>query len=176
MAGLHADSWRRHYRGAYADSFLDGEVLADRLAVWSERVCAADPRSRTILGERDCELLAFAHIVLDEDETWGTLIDNLHVTSPLTGRGIGTRLLAISAQIVLDSAQAPAIHLWVLAQNSPARAFYETHGGVCARRDIATPPGGDALRLYGQPESLLYCWSDAATLLESPDAAAAQLS
>jgi len=22
---LHADSWRRHYRGAYADSFLDGE-------------------------------------------------------------------------------------------------------------------------------------------------------
>jgi hypothetical protein len=27
---LHADSWRRHYRGAYADAFLDGDVLADR--------------------------------------------------------------------------------------------------------------------------------------------------
>jgi ribosomal protein S18 acetylase RimI-like enzyme len=94
------------------------------------------------------------------------------VTSPLKGRGIGTRLLAISAQIVLDSAQAPAIYLCVLAQNSPARAFYEAYGRVCPRRDIAAPPGGDPLRQYGQPECLLYCWSDAATLLESPDAAA----
>jgi hypothetical protein len=30
---LHADSWRRHYRGAYADSFLDGDVVADRRSV-----------------------------------------------------------------------------------------------------------------------------------------------
>jgi ribosomal protein S18 acetylase RimI-like enzyme len=176
VAGLHADSWRCHYRGAYADSFLDGDVLADRLSVWSERLYAADPRSRTILGEHDCELVAFAHIVLDEDESWGTLIDNLHVVSHLKGRGIGTRLLAISAQIVLGSAQAPAIYLWVLEQNSPAWAFYKAHGGVCARRDIARPPGGDPLRLHGQPESLLYCWPDAAALLGSPDAAAAQLS
>ena len=26
LAGLHADSWRRHYRGAFSDAFLDGEV------------------------------------------------------------------------------------------------------------------------------------------------------
>ena len=35
VAALHADSWRRHYRGAYADSFLDGDVVANRCAVWS---------------------------------------------------------------------------------------------------------------------------------------------
>jgi hypothetical protein len=23
VAGLHADSWRRHYRGAFSDAFLD---------------------------------------------------------------------------------------------------------------------------------------------------------
>lgn len=34
IAALHADSWRRHLRGAYLDPFLDGEVLADRL--WRE--------------------------------------------------------------------------------------------------------------------------------------------
>ena len=37
IAALHADSWRRHYRGAYSDAFLDGDVHADRLAVWTEQ-------------------------------------------------------------------------------------------------------------------------------------------
>ena len=27
VAGLHADSWRRHYRGAFSDAFLDGDVV-----------------------------------------------------------------------------------------------------------------------------------------------------
>lgn len=42
-ARLNADSWRRNYRGAYLDSFLDGDVLADRLAVWTDRL--TQPRS-----------------------------------------------------------------------------------------------------------------------------------
>jgi hypothetical protein len=29
IAALHTDSWRRHYRGAYSDAFLDGEVVAE---------------------------------------------------------------------------------------------------------------------------------------------------
>ncbi len=33
VAALHADSWRRHYRGAYADSYLDGDVVAERMQV-----------------------------------------------------------------------------------------------------------------------------------------------
>jgi hypothetical protein len=31
IATLHADSWRRHYREAYRDEFLDVDVVADRL-------------------------------------------------------------------------------------------------------------------------------------------------
>ena len=27
---LHADSWRRYYRGAYLDSYLDGDILSVR--------------------------------------------------------------------------------------------------------------------------------------------------
>src|SRR2546430_14764213 len=38
VAALHADSWRRHYRGAYSDGFLDGDVLADRRAGWAARL------------------------------------------------------------------------------------------------------------------------------------------
>jgi hypothetical protein len=35
VAHLHAVSWRRNYRGAYSDDFLDGDVLADRLSIWN---------------------------------------------------------------------------------------------------------------------------------------------
>ncbi|HEV7706783.1 MAG TPA: GNAT family N-acetyltransferase [Asanoa sp.] len=51
VAALHADSWRRYYRGAYADAYLDGDIDADRLAVWSARLAAADPRRVTIVAE-----------------------------------------------------------------------------------------------------------------------------
>ena len=27
IAALHTDSWRRHYRGAYSDAFLDGDII-----------------------------------------------------------------------------------------------------------------------------------------------------
>ncbi len=43
VAALHADSWRRYYRGAYADAFLDGDVGADRETVWSKRLAFPDP-------------------------------------------------------------------------------------------------------------------------------------
>ena len=48
---LHADSWRRHSRGAYSDAFLDGDVLADRTATWRERLREPDARRYTILAE-----------------------------------------------------------------------------------------------------------------------------
>ncbi|MEV4624151.1 GNAT family N-acetyltransferase [Asanoa sp. NPDC049573] len=53
VAALHADSWRRYYRGAYADAYLDGDIDADRLAIWSARLTAADSRRVTIVAETD---------------------------------------------------------------------------------------------------------------------------
>jgi hypothetical protein len=38
IAALHADSWRRHYRSAYLDSYLDGDVFADLRTVWTDRL------------------------------------------------------------------------------------------------------------------------------------------
>ena len=31
IALLHADSWRRTYRGSYRDTFLDGDVVTNRV-------------------------------------------------------------------------------------------------------------------------------------------------
>ena len=97
VANLHADSWRRHYRGAYSDAFLDGDVVADRLAVWTDLLRESDPRRFTIVAENG-GLVAFANTRFEDDPAWGALLDNLHVADGHKRRGIASRLLAVTAE------------------------------------------------------------------------------
>ncbi|HZP57970.1 MAG TPA: GNAT family N-acetyltransferase [Dehalococcoidia bacterium] len=165
IAVLHADSWRRHYRGAYADAYLDGDVVDDRLQAWSERLRADDARRCTIVAEGEGALLGFAHTVLDDDPEWGALLDNLHVTYGRKRGGIGSRLLALTAQAVVEHRRDSGLYLWVLEQNVDAQAFYAARGGECVGRKPVTPPGGVEGRLNGAPEAFRYAWRDPSTLL-----------
>lgn len=141
IAGLHADSWRRHYRGAYSDAFLDNDASGYLRPLWTERLAIPNPQARTILAELDGEVVGLAHTILDQDVNWGAFIDNLHVAHGLKRQGIGTRLLALTAQAVLDWSPSSGLYLWVLEQNSDARAFYAARGGACVERDEVPPPG-----------------------------------
>ena len=165
VAGLHADSWRRHYRGAYSDAFLDGDVHADRLTIWSERLGEPDAGSQTILAEDRAGLVGFAHTVFDDDPHWGALLENLHVVYGEKRRGVGSRLLALTAQAVLE--RGTGLYLWVLEQNADARAFYEARGGRCVERLVISPPGGMRGRLNGSPVGLRYAWADPAVAIGS---------
>jgi hypothetical protein len=53
IARLHADRWRRHYRGAYSDAFLDSGVQANRMALWTERLREPGPPSDMIVADDD---------------------------------------------------------------------------------------------------------------------------
>lgn len=165
VAELHAESWRRHYRGAYADAFLDGDVRADRLRVWRERLCDHDPDRYTLLAERD-GLIGFANTYLGADRAWGALLDNLHVAAPYQRSGVGSCLLALTAEVVVARAAAhpSRLHLWVLEQNHAAQRFYEALGATRAGRERVTPPSGVSGRLVGEPFKLRYAWADAAAL------------
>jgi ribosomal protein S18 acetylase RimI-like enzyme len=159
VAELHAESWRRHYRGAYSDAFLDGDVVADRLAVWTGRLREPDSRRLTILAE-DGGLVGFANTVFDDDPTWGALLDNLHVDNRQNRRGTGSRLLALTAKAVIARPERTGLYLWVLEQNVDAQAFYEARGGRCVGRGLASPPGGIANRITGSPAKLRYAWPE----------------
>jgi GNAT superfamily N-acetyltransferase len=163
VAALHAASWRRHYRGAYADAYLDGDVLADRRAVWSARL--AEPAgSITVLAEDGSDLAGFVHVVLDEDAEWGSLVDNLHVALPHQRTGLGTALLAHAAQGILEHAATPATYLWVLGQNTTAREFYRARGGAHVEEAPVPAPGGVPSRLDGAPTMIRIAWPDASVL------------
>lgn len=158
IAALHADSWRRHYRGAFLDSFLDGDVLADRLAVWRERLAQSRREHFTVVAELRNSVVGFVHMILDDDPVWGALLDNLHVTSQLKRNGIGRRLLQEAAERLLLRG-GRKFYLWVLDQNVAAQHFYAAQGGsrveTCSRGPF--PGGGHAL-------SHRVAWLDASAL------------
>ena len=160
IARLHADSWRRNYRGAYLDSYLDGDVVTDRIAVWAERITRPVVSSRTVVAECDGVFAGFVHTVFDDDPTWGALLDNLHVTHVMKGGGVGTVLVSESARSVLEQRTPSALYLWVLEQNEPAQAFYRARGGTESGRELRGPfPGG------GTAFALRMAWPDPAVLL-----------
>jgi ribosomal protein S18 acetylase RimI-like enzyme len=167
VAALHADSWRRHYRGAYSDSFLDGDVVADRRAVWRQRLTAPTVEAATIVAVSGDELVGFIRVVFESDPRWGALVDNLHVRYGHGRSGVGTRLVAAAAGAVIERPGTSPMYLWVLEQNRSGQAFYEARGGRCAERALVDAPGGDPARLNGAPVKLRYVWDDLDRLVDA---------
>ncbi|MFD9129817.1 GNAT family N-acetyltransferase [Kitasatospora sp. NPDC059571] len=163
VAQLHAESWRRTYRGAYADSYLDGDLVADRLAVWSARL-AAPHGTLTLVAEDGAGLAGFVHLVLDEDDRWGTLVDNLHVRHDRKRGGLGRTLLSGAAAAAAVDAVHRSLYLWVHAQNTAAQGFYSALGGRNVGTAPVAAPGGLPERLNGTPEKYRFAWSEAALL------------
>ncbi len=147
IARLHTDSWRRTYRGAFSDEYLDGDIDSERLAVWAERLTSPPDSQFTLLATKGDQLLGFACSFGAEDPTWGTLVDNLHVAPEGSGKGLGRRLLADSA-LWAEQHHPGGFYLWVLDQNAHARRFYEHVGAQNeGPEQIATPDGGEVTQL-----------------------------
>ncbi len=168
VARLHAESWRRHYRGAYSDAFLDGDVLSDRLSVWSDRLNVPSETTRTFVAELDGVPVGFAHVVLDADPILGALLDNLHVDVANQRSGIGSALMARSGRFVAEARPASGLYLWVLEQNTAAQAFYRAIGGEPADSAPVETVGGVEGRLNGTPTKVRYTWAEP-SVLETSD-------
>ena len=163
VATLHADSWRHHYRGAYLDAYLDGDVVADRREVWRSRLAQPEESHFTVIARGDDEVLGFAHVILDEDPLWGSLLENLHVRSDLKRTGIGSRLLSETALRLIRVRREGSLHLWVLDQNTAAQAFYGARGGKRVETQLRGPfPGG------GRAIGHRYHWADPDRLVAGP--------
>lgn len=169
IASLHAESWRRHYRGAYSDRFLDDDVVNDRVAVWTERMRDRRAEECTLVAESDRRIIGFAHTILGDDPRWGALLENLHVSGDLQRRGVGRQLMVRTARMLVERAPAQGLYLWVLEQNTAAQGFYRALGGICVERAAAPPPGGDPARLQGSPSRLRYAWPDPIALRDCRD-------
>jgi ribosomal protein S18 acetylase RimI-like enzyme len=112
-------------------------------------------------------LVGFANTFIGEDPRWGALLDNLHVAAAQKRRGIGSRLMAITAEgVIAAGAESPGMYLWVLEQNTGAQAFYRALGAESAGRAAVLAPGGLPGRLHGTPMKLRYAWPRVDVLLK----------
>lgn len=176
VAGIHAQSWRATYRGTLRDAYLDGDLAAERLALWRTRLAApAGAAVGTIAeagvdaagGDAAGEVVGFAWVVLRADPAWGMLLDNLHVRPDLKARGIGRRLLEAACRQAAALEPAAGLYLWVHEANVDARSFYERLGATIAERAVADAPGG------GRVAEVRYAWPTVGALLDALREAAA---
>jgi hypothetical protein len=86
IARLHADSWRRHYRGALPDAYLDGDLVAERLSVWTDRLRPQRADTFTIVAE---------HIGSDPDPGPGDIV-GLTTSSRMTRPGVRSWTISTS--------------------------------------------------------------------------------
>ena len=129
IALLHAESWRKYYRGIWSAVFLDNDAYKNRMDIWQQRLNHPQQNQYILLAEKDEELCGFACIYINDDPVFGTLLDNLHVSVQAQGLGIGTQLMRRMAKKINDYKPGSNFYLWVLEENYHARKFYEHLNG-----------------------------------------------
>ncbi len=116
---------------------IDADVLRDDIS---------RPRSRVLIGEREGELLACAHVA---DEDGAGYFGMFSVRPALQGGGIGKQLLNEAERIVRDEWKLPVMRMTVIDIRDELIAFYERRG--YRRTGIYKPfPHGD--ERFGLPK------------------------
>jgi ribosomal protein S18 acetylase RimI-like enzyme len=130
IAKLHADNWQKNYRGILSDNYLNNEVEKDRLNTWYKRLSSPSKNQIVTIATLDNIFAGFCCLYFDDDPIFGSLIDNLHVSSNLQRSGIGKTLVIDCARKVYDKAENKKMYLWVYQSNKNAQIAYERLGGT----------------------------------------------
>lgn len=161
VALLHAESWRTTYRGMLTDTFLEQDVVSNRLSVWQQRFHTPAENQLVLLAEKSEELHGFICLFGGADEILGSFVENLHVSPKMQGQGIGRKLLVQAGRWVRTHFPHPALYLWVYEANHAARRFYERLGATVRSRGFEDAPDGSKV-----PE-LCYIWENVEVLLRT---------
>ncbi|UUT34933.1 GNAT family N-acetyltransferase [Microbacterium elymi] len=131
IATIRVASWRVAYHGLIADALLD-RLDVDREAHlralhWDRH--NADPRSASLLAERDGYPVGWAATGLcrDEDAAGRGELYALYALPENWSTGVGHALM-MAAEAALRASGFHTASLWVLDGNERAASFYERHG------------------------------------------------
>jgi ribosomal protein S18 acetylase RimI-like enzyme len=159
IAKIHADNWRQYYRGIYSDDFLDNLVKQERLGVWQQRLSKIEEGQKITVAIADGIVAGFSCLYIDEDQFFGSYLDNLHVSADHQKSGIGKQLLHECAGRIIGTASTRKLYLWVYEANQGARRVYEHLGAVHFETCIKQTKDGKTAR------TCRYCWTDVGLLI-----------
>jgi GNAT superfamily N-acetyltransferase len=125
-----------------SDAFLDGEILANRRALWTERLVPLPTMSFGFIANLERLSVGFCFGFGAADAKWGTMLDNIHVLPEYKSRGIGRLLLAKFASEAATRDANAGLFLWAYEDNTATRKFYERLGASPVERAVDEAPGG----------------------------------
>ncbi|HEY1926676.1 MAG TPA: GNAT family N-acetyltransferase [Caulobacteraceae bacterium] len=160
LARVHVRAWRETYAGMLPGPFLaqmNPGVYARR---WRRQLMTADSSELILCAEGAGGLVGYCGA---SERAGGAEVSTLYVVRPAQRRGLGKRLLSSAAK-VMAARGAPSLHLWVLNDNTKARAFYEHLGGVPIEERRVS--GWD-----GAYRETAYAWPDIRTLAGASESA-----
>lgn len=150
IARVHVVSWRTTYRGLLPDEFLASLTESAYTERWRRTI--EDGSSRVYVAEEGGAVVGFASGGRERagETGYGGELYAIYVLESRQRRGHGRELVRAVAGGLRELGYADMI-VWVLRDNTPARAFYERLGGTYVRGQPITI-GGAVL-----PE-VSYCW------------------
>jgi GNAT superfamily N-acetyltransferase len=161
MAKVHIVSWRETYPGmlpepmlarmSIADEAIRWQRLLDRPRAWGGAAAFVAELDGALVGYGSCGGQRTPPLM---DAGFTGEVGELYVLQRAQRRGAGSGLMKAMAGALLERGH-HAMSLWVLEQNSPARRFYESLGGV----PIAKKRAGLAEVAYGWSDLGRCAWS-----------------
>jgi len=141
-AAVHYRSWVATYTPLVRPDQADRLTLAERIAHWEWLLGSQPAHMGALLAVRSGAIVGLVEweIGVDVNTSVGE-IHAIHVALEERGRGVGWRLLDASVEALRGHGVRRAI-LWVVEDNSTARAFYELQGWVWDGTRLERPLGG----------------------------------
>ncbi|MGA3361242.1 MAG: GNAT family N-acetyltransferase [Solirubrobacteraceae bacterium] len=129
IAGVHVRSWQVGYRGIVPDAVLEAQSLSQRTGQWSNWLRPGG--FTTLVAQAGATIVGFAAVHVPSPDTdlgpQTCELAALYVDPDCWRRRVGRTLM--DAAMELGRAEgSEEMSLWVLVENSAARAFYETVG------------------------------------------------
>ena len=154
IARVREESWRAAYRGIVPDDFLDGMDATQWADGYRRFLDNPSERLVSIVAEQDGTIVGMvaAGPNRDNDTPYSAELFMIYLLPGHWRRGIGLTLVGATARSLIDLGLSSMV-VWVLAENWPARRFYEVLGGRYFRRrltSIAVSPLQEVS--YGWPE------------------------
>ncbi len=134
IAAVRIDSWLATYRGVMPDAFLDGMKLEDSVVHWRtilEALPAAGERICVFVAESGGVIIGFASgmLLAQPKRGMGAELTAVYLLPEWQRAGIGRRLVQKVAR-TLQAQGSDSLLVWVIADNTMARNFYEELGGA----------------------------------------------
>lgn len=127
IAEVRVASWRATYRGMIPDAYLDSMEVSDSTELWARVLSAGQTKSVAVyVAESGEGIVGFASGNLLAEEKFGlnAELGAVYLVPKLQRTGIGRRMVSMVAN-TLATRGASGMIVWVIADNKPARKFYE---------------------------------------------------